>query len=182
MQLADNVSDGYDAMKFKLLLDRGANIHARNHGGLTCLHKAVVRARTCKNEMEAIVLLVQCGANIFTTDNLGRSIFDDAYDCDHEEYRPLGGYRGDLWDAVLAQCGYESYIRRPEQRLCHYTVRYSREDFERLWKGREHLCPYFSDSSAVCHGSEVLSGPDIAIPFWELETSEDESDQLDHSQ
>src|SRR4051812_9822320 len=102
MQLSDNVSDGYDAMKFKLLLDRGADIHARNHEGLTCLHKAVVEARTCRNEMEAIVLLVQYGANVFTTDNLGCSIFDNAYGCGHDKYRPLGGYRGDLWDAVLA--------------------------------------------------------------------------------
>jgi len=128
--------------------------------------------------MEAIVRLIHYGANVFTTDNCGRSIFDDAYDCDHDDWRPLGAYRGDLWDAVLAQCGYENCIRTPEQRMCHYTEWYGREDFERLWKGREHLCPYFSGLSEHCPLYEVPSESGTKNRLYKLEPSEDKKDNV----
>jgi len=130
------------------------------------------------DEMEAIVLLIQRGANIFTTDNFSRSIFDVAYDCNHNGGFPQGGYRGDLWDAALAQCGYDKYIREPEDRVCHYTWTYTKEGFGRLWKGREHLCPYFSYSPVLCPYSKVLGESEVEEQFSELETSEDESDEL----
>ncbi|KAF2255236.1 hypothetical protein BU26DRAFT_152689 [Trematosphaeria pertusa] len=144
-------------MRFKLLLDRGANIHARDNRGMTCLHIAVQSARPrnhlntrVEEDMEAITLLTQRGADIFTTDYSGRSIFDDAYVCDHEKEYPRGSYRGDLWDAALFRCGHGEHIQRPEERMCHYTQWYTEEEFARLWEGMAQDCPYISTPSAIC--------------------------------
>lgn len=150
--MASNMSLGHDYSLFKLLLDRGADIEARNNVGRNCLWFAVLHAAikgTVEQEMEAIILLIQRGANIFTTDIFGRSIFDDAYECDHDNRFSLGGYVGDLWDAVSSRCDYGEYMRRPDDRLCHYTERYTQEHFQRLWRGREHLCIYLEAFKAL---------------------------------
>lgn len=148
--LAQDKVYGPSARKFKLLLDRGADIKARDHFGRNCLHMAVMTAgRPIEGdrEMEAISLLIQRGADIFNVDNSGCSIFDTAYACDHDCISFLGGYRGDLWDAALSRCGYGEYIRKPEERVRHYTAHYTENDFRSLWKGREHLRPYFSEET-----------------------------------
>ncbi|RYP46536.1 hypothetical protein DL768_007283 [Monosporascus sp. mg162] len=62
------------------------------------------------------------------TDFNGNTVSDYAYKPWIVERWPagLGSYHGDLWDSVLQSCG--------------------RSDFESLWRGREHLCPYWDDS------------------------------------
>jgi hypothetical protein len=162
LQLLGHIGFGcHDTMRVKLLLDRGANIRARNSLGNNCLQIALnsacapgVSRVPDMDEMEAVILLIQRGADVFNTDNSNRSTFDDAYVCDHGSSGSfLGGYRGDLWDAALSRCDYSDYMRKPEDRVRHYTKYYTQEDFRLLWKGREHLCPYFpEDSGSLCPG------------------------------
>jgi hypothetical protein len=67
------------------------------------------------------------------------------FECEGE-WTPVGGYRGDLWDAALVTCGYNlSEFRKLYPRLPRYDSRYKRSDFEKLWEGIEHLCPYWDD-------------------------------------
>lgn len=123
-------SNSHILSKTKLLLDRGSDIHARGARGKTCLHYAVLKAirpDSFEEEMGLTTLLIQRGANIFVTDDTGRSSFDYAYECDHDERGPLGGYRGDLWDAALVRCGYGKYIRDADTRMIYFTEFYTRE-------------------------------------------------------
>ncbi|KAH7088968.1 hypothetical protein FB567DRAFT_591081 [Paraphoma chrysanthemicola] len=150
-------SGGYRADMFAALLDRGADIHVRDNSGRTCLHVAVIKAQYCnrvKQDVCALMLLIQRGANIFTSDIHGRSIFDEAYECHDDRFRPLaksmGSYRGDLWDHVLIRCGLGEHIRPPEERIYHYTENYTEANFRRLWKGWDHLFPYPRGTSSPC--------------------------------
>ena len=57
-----------------------------------------------------------------------------------------GSARGDLWDCALAITGHNvSDYRRGWPREARYGEYYTRRDFEELWAGREHLCPYYHD-------------------------------------
>ncbi|KAF2477712.1 uncharacterized protein BDR25DRAFT_308592 [Lindgomyces ingoldianus] len=79
-------------MKFKLLLDSAANLMPQSYEKQTCLQIAIRNVHFPKKlvkDMEAIVLLIQYGVDIFATDDPGRSIFDDAYECDHNDYLGL---------------------------------------------------------------------------------------------
>ena len=59
----------------------------------------------------------------------------------------MGSWRGDLFDVVLQSCGYNIYeFRKEYPRTGLYTNEYSRRDFEILWEGIEHLCPYWDDT------------------------------------
>ncbi|KAF2806383.1 ankyrin [Mytilinidion resinicola] len=152
-RLAENCSAGFDATRFKFLLDAGSNIHARDVGGRTCLHIAIrhVKASRTEREYAALILLIQSGADVFSTDYLGNSISHSAYTCTSDSRRK--GYRGDLWDAVLSYCGYDisairkGYPRKTPQygRATFIGQAWTRERFERLWKGREGQCPYYHD-------------------------------------
>jgi hypothetical protein len=162
IHLARNISSGYDALRFSLLLTRGADISARDHKGQTCLHVCVKTAKMAEfhllQELESIVLLIQRGADIHSIDFKGRSIFDDAYsNTTEDDYLNLGTYRGDLWDAALSRCGYDvRKIRNCFHRIPRYTERYNRGHFEQLWKGKEESCPYFDDPAVWCsHKTEV---------------------------
>lgn len=60
--------------------------------------------------------------------------------------RKLGSYGGDLWDFMLDTCGYEIMeFRKSHPRKAQYVGIYTRQDFELLWEGREHRCPYWDD-------------------------------------
>ncbi|KAH8900483.1 hypothetical protein GQ53DRAFT_757493 [Thozetella sp. PMI_491] len=57
-------------------------------------------------------------------------------------------YAGDLWDSVLQLHGHDIAAHRSltrTGRTAKYNKRYSRFDFEALWEGREHFCPYWDD-------------------------------------
>lgn len=132
--LARNTDAGYNADKFAALLDRGADIHARDAKGNTCLHEAIVNAwngAEMESDARAIMLLISRGADVFTSNYHGRSIFDDVYEC-HHGWRASGSCRGDLWDHVLIRCGYGKHIRAPEKRIYHYTKHYTEDHFRSL--------------------------------------------------
>jgi hypothetical protein len=155
LQHAENIGVGYHADIFAMLLDKGADIHARDITGRTCLHIAACKAGyrykgDIRDNARAILLLIERGADISTLDYNGRSIFDDAYECDHGDPVPLGSYRGDLWDHVLIRSGHGERIRPPEERIYHYTERYIEYNFRLLWEGWEYLFPYSHQTSSPC--------------------------------
>lgn len=159
LNLATVEKDNQTLPKFRLLLERGADILCRNDEGENCLHIFVDDAcfplLPC---LQSLVLLIEAGADPFAIDNDGRSVPDAAYRPSWFDKRyELGPLRGDLFDAALVRCGFDiremrgRYPRTPqyaEPKFHAWGARkggYAREDFEELWAGCEHLCPYFHD-------------------------------------
>lgn len=137
----------------KLFIEKGADIHARDVLGRTCLHVAVMGVgpvSQMKWLLHAAIILIQHDADIFAKDFSGRSIFDDAYECDHISPQPMGSARGDLWDTALLRCGLGEHIYPPAERKYHFTTWYTESMFETLWKGYKNLCPYPPRSSSPC--------------------------------
>ncbi|KNB08957.1 hypothetical protein FOXG_09640 [Fusarium oxysporum f. sp. lycopersici 4287] len=143
-----------------MLAAAGANLNARvakswspdDHQtlGFTCLHSLVYKAHRSRDrdELEAVVFLIQQGADILAVDHHQHSVSMRAYlpnDGDNQ-YSSKGSYRGDLWDAALTICGHDvSQYRHAYPRVPRYNRNYGRKDFERLWEGYEALCPYWND-------------------------------------
>ncbi|KAF5990597.1 hypothetical protein FBULB1_75 [Fusarium bulbicola] len=143
-----------------MLVAAGANLNARiakswspdDHQtlGFTCLHSLVYKAHRSRDrdELEAVVFLIQQGADILAVDHHQHSVSMRAYlpnDGDNQ-YSSKGSYRGDLWDAALTICGYDINPHRDAYpRVPRYNRNYRRKDFERLWEGYEALCPYWAD-------------------------------------
>jgi hypothetical protein len=147
-----------------LLLKAGADRHAhisRNSGnlffdrlGFTALHCLVETAHfpSTRDEIDSLIYLIQQGCSIRAVCERGRSVSRVAYSANHTERNNgywsagIGGYSGDLWDAALAICGYDlQEFRRDFPRVSWYDTNYQRADFESLWEGIEHLCPYWDD-------------------------------------
>lgn len=147
----------YTRQAFTYLVNRDANIDARDNTGAACLHIAIENAkRPLSGELEALAYLVDQGADVYATTTEGVSVSEVAYTTSSTDvvYR-LGSYRGDLWDAVLAVGGYDvACFRRSWPREEKFTAQYTRANFEELWRGREHLCPYFD---SVVLGEETSS-------------------------
>ncbi|KAG5789072.1 hypothetical protein H9Q69_011860 [Fusarium xylarioides] len=143
-----------------MLAAAGANLNARvanswspdDHQtlGFTCLHSLVYKAHRSRDrdELEALIFLIQQGADILAVDHHQHSVSMRAYlpnDGDNQ-YSSKGSYRGDLWDAALTICGYDINSHRDAYpRVPRYNRNYRRKDFERLWEGYEALCPYWTD-------------------------------------
>lgn len=137
------------------LLDKGSNILTTDDRGWTCVHQFFRYYRDVSNREECQripKLLIDRGADIYAIDGLGRSVSDVAYSETCYDFRDkLGTYRGDIWDVVLDSCGYNIYdFRKTYPRKAKYDERYSRQDFELLWKDREHRCPYWDDAEWPC--------------------------------
>lgn len=80
----------------------------------------------------------------------GHRLADLAYYMPTDSWGPVraSSAPGDIFDASLARCGLniESSRRNSgKARIAHYSKHYRRRDFERLWVGFEHLCPYWDD-------------------------------------
>jgi hypothetical protein len=141
------------------LLRRGADINSRIWGK-TCLHIIVSGFEFGKfnrrGQIEALVYLVRCGADIFWTDMDGHSVSEIAYT------NPKGGESsrvGDTWDAVLAELGYDvSEFRYHYPRRAQYEKYYTPTDFMDLWRGKEALCPYYSDDDLPWLCDQFQSG------------------------
>lgn len=148
----------WSAETLAFLLRRKADVHARDNYGRTCLHNCLesrfwLNGQTTADDLPRLQdyraglnLLVQYGASTVATDSSGESVSDYAYR--ELEYREVstGSSKGDTWDLVLVDCGYGiSDFRRGFPRVGKYTAGYSRESFEKLWKGKAHICPYYYD-------------------------------------
>ncbi|KAM7196354.1 hypothetical protein V8F33_006263 [Rhypophila sp. PSN 637] len=138
-----------------ILLNRGANIHARDKSGRTCLALCVSnltfyyrRSRSAAEELAetraVLRSLIRRGADVFALDDLELSVSEAAY---YNKYEDTSA-PGDLWDVVLADCGFDVAWFRMKygiRRRAGYRRGYTRQVFEDLWKGQEHLCPYYYD-------------------------------------
>jgi hypothetical protein len=139
----------------KFFLDRGCRTDDRCSIG-TCLHmffRSLIHRPSELGWQKALVRLVNCGADVYSVDDWGKSVSEIAYAkvvCHELSNYDLGSYRGDLWDSVLHACDYcVADFRKICPRIARYTSHYTREDFEKLWEGRESSCPYWEDSSTL---------------------------------
>jgi hypothetical protein len=149
--------------KLELLLNRGADVQYRTPEGFTCLHDLLLRVNkmyprdTFPELRDCFVVLLKRGADVYATDYFGRSVTEYAYS--------LNNFVGDVWDAALARCNFSvSDFRRncPWRQSypfygkhCYDSTEfvYRRGDFERLWEGMEHLCPYYPYDDGGCEAS-----------------------------
>ncbi|KAI5468095.1 hypothetical protein BGZ63DRAFT_372941 [Mariannaea sp. PMI_226] len=160
-----------------MLLRRNANVHAVDKNGMSCLHRAIFSAQgpyCLVEEFKVLALLVKSGANVHHVDKRGVSVSEAAYEkklsSDHWG-NWIGSYWGDIWDAVLAACGYQvSDFRQRHPRTAQYTCTYPRSLFKIIWKEYEDLCPYWDEDEAtyrsdskghpchsdMCHWSEYV--------------------------
>lgn len=143
-----------------MLVAAGADMNARivqswspdDHQtlGFTCLHSLVYTAHRAedRDELETLVYLIRQGADPSAVDHHDNTVAMRAYlpNENDNQYSSKGSYRGDLWDAAVAICGYDlEQFRASYPRVSRYNKSYSRQDFERLWFGHESLCPYWDD-------------------------------------
>jgi hypothetical protein len=154
-----------------VLLRRNADVSARDGLGRTCLHFCVLSewylllwdyegplgsatSHPIHRYSKGIILLIQNGADVHAQDHSGGSVSDYAYAGGpvRTNVQHLGGVWGDVWDSALAMCGYRiSEFRRRHggrRKACYKTV-YTRQVFENVWEGYEHLCPYYHDQDDI---------------------------------
>lgn len=138
--------------KIQFLLNRGADVHARDKNGKSCLHLIYASAVHKTGKREIISFLIDSGADIFARDFNDESVSEARYSKDGQSLLGSpGSSDGDIWDNVLARQGYNiAEFRKGWPRVAKYVTgdswwynNYEREDFESLWEGMEHLCPYY---------------------------------------
>lgn len=154
----------YDtADKFVLLIQRSADIHARDADGKNCLHILMENGGPTHREQmyDVLMVLLTAGADVYATTKDGRTV---------SYFARKHGY-GDLWRQVLGECGYDTrtllvssrpplVFSRPHFGLyaLHEEV-YPRQrcklSFEEYCR-RRSLSSRFEelDSDDECHGSE----------------------------
>jgi hypothetical protein len=149
----------YSAETLQILIRMGFKFEAKDLNGCSALHTAMkasypMSRRNVCHIVDLLVVLVKAGANVLSQDHMGNSISKEAYI--YTRFCGLGpsdvgSYVGDLWDSVLARCGYSiTSMRHGFPRVPGYTRKYDRRFFEALWKGWEHCCPYYDDPSFWC--------------------------------
>lgn len=137
----------------RLLVERGADVAARNALGRSCLHYFLAGNYPLMDMEESLIYLFKAGADVHALDHLGMTVSKVAYS------RPrFGSYIGDVWDVALTKCGYDvQSFRRHHPRQSRYMDGYSRDIFERLWIDIEHLCSYYCE--------EELDKPQPSLDF-----------------
>ncbi|KAH7197902.1 uncharacterized protein B0J16DRAFT_329304 [Fusarium flagelliforme] len=127
-------------------VEMGAVINGRAPGGESCLHLVLEFVGSTFVCFERLLFLLQSGADPHAKDNQGRSVSDVAYNQLGLRDEIEGSY-GDIWDAALHISGWNIVLfrRQNRRRKPRYDSFYTREDFEKLWKGRENECPYWDD-------------------------------------
>ncbi|KAH8673392.1 hypothetical protein BX600DRAFT_433023 [Xylariales sp. PMI_506] len=176
-QICSNYGPGCQPESVTLLLELGAHIHARDAHGWTCLHTFIYSLHfVSKAEREVLEISFRRGVDIIVIrDNYGDTASDLAYYSISAYKDKVGSYPGDLWDLVSLSHGYNiTSNRRIKPRRAVYAEWYRRADFESLWEGREHLCPYWDDQPwSPGLNDDMTSGKD---------TSEGESDEAEYSE
>ncbi|KAI3319226.1 hypothetical protein HD806DRAFT_296581 [Xylariaceae sp. AK1471] len=139
--------------KMEHLFTQGSDVGEKDNYGANCLHTFFCSSMYEKQRepwLDALIFLVQRGADVFSADTSGFTVSDIAYTrrvCrEVHRYYDFGSYRGDLWDAVLQACGHDLLaFRRGRPRRAYYNDKYTRQHFESMWAGREDQCPYWND-------------------------------------
>ncbi|WQF78571.1 Putative fungal domain of STAND protein [Colletotrichum destructivum] len=132
------------------LIKLGADVNAKSFSGQSCLHYFMQTLRMIDfgfgSDVAALAILIEAGADIFSRDNEGRSIWETATENQEE-----GSYARDALDSVLVSYGYHAEVSRFAEEVPRHAIYvrdwYSRDDFEKLWAGNEHLCPYYDDEA-----------------------------------
>lgn len=152
------------------LINRGADVSARSKDGRTCLHHALAcswfwergsgsRAVTARAALE---YLVSHGADPFAVDVYRLSVSQSAYFqgptwlSEEDDTR-----KADVWDAVLAGIGVDVAQNRRQyylERGRDFDMFYTRQGFETVWPGKEHLCSYYDEEH---HGDTVEASKGI---------------------
>ncbi|WKT41236.1 hypothetical protein QSH57_006042 [Fusarium oxysporum f. sp. vasinfectum] len=132
------------------LLKKGYDINSFLNG-MTGLHHLM--AKNClwlkyiPEYMDLLMFVIENDGDVWAVD-------DDGYLAAHYAYNITCGAdylfcpsaKGDLWDAALSYFGYDILrVRKYHPRKARYTSGYTRQDFEKLWQGREGDCPYWDD-------------------------------------
>ncbi|CAI4212638.1 unnamed protein product [Parascedosporium putredinis] len=199
LRLAMGLSAGEEGIQ--VLLDRGFDIHDSDEDGRTPLQNCFngnvhlgeftsnprwIGASRVRSLANGIITLIQHGADIHGIDYLGHSVSHKAYHPKHGDsglWDDDGSLRGDLWDYALTMCGYDisefggAYCRR-----ARYTKRYRRADFEALWEGNEHLCPYFNSRKCRCARHSLGQEMDDSSDWVSTSEDEDECEMGDYEE
>ena len=138
--------------KLSRLLEIGFDILDVDDFGNTCLHLFFLMCTDVPRALDwatSLVYLVSQGADVQAVNSSGQTISDIAYQRHCNTYPSnldVSFMRGDLWDLVLVASGHDlADFRSFFPRTASYGKNYTREHFERLWKGREEQCPYWDD-------------------------------------
>ena len=191
----------WSAESIAILLQRNADVMERDAKDRTCLHHCFSshwyngfldfgRCDWIRRYSEGIILLIKHGADVHAKNCWGQSVSDVAYDGSQIRFlKRIGCIRGDVWDFSLAVCGYDISDFRPGGcRKAHYGAGYTRQDFEKLWEGREHLCPYyydeentsFDDTSSSSDGESEESDEDMESEAeWVTDSGDEGSNVVD---
>lgn len=168
--------------KLALLLQRGASVHDRDRYGNTCLHlcQSLIGNRIKINRgklseiRDALIYLIQQGADIFAKNLGGESVSYTVYndvDLPDKWHRRI---REHVWECALANCGYGIYDFRPHARCATYSTLFTREHFEELWSGCEHLCPYYDDDEDALYLTD--SSEDVWHDYEHVKRENDHGD------
>ncbi len=173
------LSGRWSARSFTLLLQRGADIMGRDVEGETCLHHCLScnwgngTSSYIHQYSAGIIVLIRYGADVYAKNIYDRSASDMAYADYPDDSTWVGCARGDVWDFCLAVTNHNvSEFRQGRSRKAYYGRRYTRRDFEGLWAGHEHLCPYYYDAEDEPANSAAPSD-DESEEEWVTTDSED---------
>ncbi|QGI80866.1 hypothetical protein CEK25_007595 [Fusarium fujikuroi] len=139
--------------QIQILLKNGYDINSPLDGK-TCLHYLMTKEiNPCLDLilefMDLLIFVIENGGDIWAVDDAGYLAANYAYDITCEaDFLFSPSLKGDLWDSALSYLGYDILrFRRYYPRKARYMPGYTRQDFEKLWQGREGDCPYWDDHS-----------------------------------
>ncbi|EXA42973.1 hypothetical protein FOVG_08016 [Fusarium oxysporum f. sp. pisi HDV247] len=144
-------SEPYQARRqIQYLLKKGYDINSFLQGK-TGLHHLM--AKNClwleyiPEYMDLLMFVIENDGDVWAVDDDGYLAAHYAYNITCEaDYLFCPSAKGDLWDAALSYFGYDILrVRKYHPRKARYTSGYTRQDFEKLWQGREGDCPYWDD-------------------------------------
>ncbi|SCV52755.1 uncharacterized protein FFB14_12773 [Fusarium fujikuroi] len=137
--------------QIQILLKNGYDINSPLDGK-TCLHYLMTKEiNPCLDLilefMDLLIFVIENGGDIWAVDDAGYLAANYAYDITCEaDFLFSPSLKGDLWDSALSYLGYDILrFRRYYPRKARYMPGYTRQDFEKLWQGREGDCPYWDD-------------------------------------
>jgi hypothetical protein len=183
----------WGAESIAALLKWNADVTERDSRGGTCLHLCLYSdwgigvetfgpSSWIEEYSAGIILLIKHGIDVYAEDHDGLSASDIADATPFYGDEDLGSAQGDVWDFALAACGYNiSTFRQGRPRKARYREFYHREDFEKLWEGQEHLCPYYyhEQHSVSDEDSEACSDEDGGKGWVTTDSEYEGSDVVD---